>query len=97
MKPALTVLEWVEIKTSGCVECYTLDKKIPIDKFTEPEDVSRHGLAALCLHEQEFGFTREDVELIRTVAWRVPFAPWNDVLNIADRIEALLPPEESDA
>lgn len=32
---------------------------------TFPEGVTRQGLAAFCLWEQEFGFTREDVEMHR--------------------------------
>lgn len=53
-----------------------------------------HALAALCLHEQPFGFTRDDVAMIRGEAADrgVHGAEWS---NLADRIEALLPPASS--
>ena len=61
---------------------------------------ARHALAALALDEQPFGFTREDVEILR--ACMVGFDgsyPWDaDMIDrfrsLADRIAALLPPEE---
>lgn len=71
---------------------------------------ARHGLAALCLHDQPFGFTREDVEIVR---WAADEAEWSArrgpgqtqeeaeaeararYEDLADRIEALLPPEGS--
>ena len=76
--------------------------------FDAPGD--RHALAALCLHEQPFGFTREDVEVLRVAApqhgegcsatdlWPGPCdcGIEEGLLNsMADRIEALLPPDES--
>ena len=63
----------------------------------------RQALAARLLHGQPFGFTREDVHAIRSAAdsidseWNVgarsdfPLVVHLDAL--ADRIEALLPPE----
>ena len=66
----------------------------------------RHEVAAECLHEQPFGFTREDVEHHRRLAGEcgnsdgssiVLFAQMEALsawhLSMADRIEALLPPE----
>ncbi len=38
-------------------------------------------------------FTREDVELLHAVANRAPFGPWEDVIEVADRIEQTLPAE----
>ena len=69
--------------------------------FDAPGD--RHALAALCLHEQPFGFRRDDVEGLRELAKQYdddadnyeitgPAAVW--LTSLADRIEALLPPEE---
>ena len=68
--------------------------------FDAPGD--RHALAALCLHEQLFGFTRGDVVSLRETAGFYTMvadgAPgvrnsWAD--DLADRIEALLPPDEA--
>ena len=105
MKPALTAEEWAVIHRDGCLDCYTHDKKITVSEFVEPEDVSRHGLAALCLDGQPFGFTREDFADIRNAAKRyqntVANVYWDDdamrLLRLADRIEALLPPSEPQA
>lgn len=73
-----------------------------------------HALAALCLHDQPFGFTREDVIRLRMFArwteedvakvFRSGQAPHSDfgsesvadaqeLRALADRIEALLPPD----
>ncbi len=54
----------------------------------------RHALAALCLHDQPFGFTREDAEwcVAASYAFANPHLKRN-LLSLADRIEALLPPE----
>lgn len=42
----------------------------------------------------EFGFTREDVRLLReSIEWGSPHE--QALNNLADRIEALLPPEEN--
>lgn len=50
----------------------------------------RHTLAALALYGQPFGFTREDVEMLRSAA-EIPGR--DDLHDLAARIEALLPPE----
>ena len=74
------------------------DKHIAI---LEPEDA--HALAALCLHQQPYGFTREDGALLRDLYRQVrgcwPEDAWDEasaapILGLADKIEALLPPEE---
>jgi len=54
-----------------------------------------HRMAAMCLYGQPFGFTQEDVELLRD--WRngaigPGHAEWNR--SLIDRIAALLPPEK---
>ena len=57
----------------------------------------RQALAALCLHEQPFGFTRVDVGRLREMINGDTDAEhlWYPLMDLADRIEALLPPEES--
>ena len=59
------------------------------------DGAARHALAALALHGQPFGFTREDANLIRG-AVNMPIWPWPHMrdqwLALADRIETLLPP-----
>jgi hypothetical protein len=63
--------------------------------FSLSED--HYALAALCLHGQPFGFTREDVEMLRYSAenTRDNYAA-QDYLSLADRLEALLPPKDDD-
>ena len=65
-----------------------------------------HGVAAYLLHDQSFGFTREDVEVLEGLvvalnrAGQLPSEPGLSEFyvphcrSLADRIEALLPPEE---
>ena len=54
-----------------------------------------HGVAALCLHGQPFGFTRGDVLLCRgNLEHPDSHEIWTKLADLADRIEALLPPEE---
>lgn len=50
-----------------------------------------HALAALALYGQRFGFTHEDVRRLRGVAEELVR---DDLHDLADRIEALLPPRE---
>lgn len=57
----------------------------------------RHRVAALCLHGQPFGFTWDDVEMIRWAADVIQDEGINlqramDLRFTADRIAALLPP-----
>ena len=54
------------------------------------------ALAALCLHGQPYGFTRGDVGRLRQVADAIAYDPDEDrdLRDLADRIEALLPPKE---
>lgn len=62
---------------------------------------NRYKLAALCLYQQPFGFTREDVVTLEE--WSRPMADSGNVFaqieaehirQIAARIAALLPPED---
>jgi hypothetical protein len=55
-----------------------------------------YGTAAILLHEQPFGFTREDVALLRKAAGGADAYTtdeWSRWDSLADRISALLPPE----
>lgn len=60
----------------------------------------RHALAALCLHGQPYGFTWDDVRAIRKYCGSgisrepEPVPGAEAVWEIADRIAALLPPED---
>ena len=78
-----------------------IDGSLPVPFGEMPEGVSRQGLAAFCLYGQPFGFTRQDVVAIRETlehqgcncgenecSW-----PWQRLMLLADRIEALLPEE----
>ncbi len=58
------------------------------------------AMAALCLRGRPFGFTREDLEELRARGHMADIAMdprrepgWGKLHSIADRIEALLPPE----
>lgn len=60
--------------------------------YVRPE--RRHTLAALALHGQPFGFTREDVEALRNLV--ADLHPNSEPFHsLAARIEALLPPEDT--
>ena len=61
--------------------------------------IGRHGLAALCLHGQTFGFWPELPKELRIAAEKLRVLTnspedWCDLECAADRIAALLPPEE---
>lgn len=51
----------------------------------------RHALAALALHDQPFGFAWADVDMLREAA-EVQWTPEKELLELMDRIAALLPP-----
>lgn len=64
--------------------------------FTDRDGSGRHALAALALHGQPFGFTREDVAALWFVIQEregLVGAPQHTLRSLAERIEALLPPE----
>ena len=109
IKPALTAEEWemgyasndvrIELRSGGrvgvTVHAYPLGGGLGY-----PRDLP--ALAAFCLHNQPFGFTREDAINHREGAkacvlqWQTigpgSLHDWHE--SMADRIEALLPPEE---
>ena len=100
LKPALTVEEWkhalgvLRASASPTIAAAVCIERVGID--------DAHSLAALCLHEQPFGFTREMAEAIRALVQRLGVADPDlghvftvgKALEAADRIEALLPPRD---
>ena len=115
MKPALTPEEWGRVPEKPFPsKARILDRGRVVTaayvkgKPTQVELVASGdyaALAALCLHGQPFGFTREMVTLLRikarhetihgvyTSAQADPYLPGVLIDMVADRIEALLPPE----
>ena len=94
VKPALTAEEWAEAEAGGFFfEPSTLHKVTTAGPSTILNECQT---AALCLHNQPFGFTREDVHVLRCLAANSDgMADWGyHAEEVADRIEALLPPED---
>ncbi len=98
IKPALTAREWESHivgdhahEQKGKVYVYSYCGGLP---YAEDVEVDRHGLAALCLHGQPFGFTRSDVHWLRKYVNMEGPSHHAQFMSLADRIEALLPPEE---
>lgn len=87
MKPALTAEEWNHSPHRQKVSAirHLLD--------TVEED-RIHAVAALALYGQPFGFTRRDADAVRiaSISAETP-AHYEELHSLADRIEALLPPE----
>ncbi len=96
VKPALTAEEWAEVLRGE----HGADPPGYLHGVKRITDERCHGMAAACLHGQEYGFTRTDVErhLGYAEALRAKgeatseMETWHD--SMAARIEALLPPEE---
>ena len=99
IKPAMTPEEWARLKEH---DWYYHDCGV----FIRGEALSEHGAAAALLHGEPFGFTREDVRALRlhVAYWGNPdtaVPPLDPRVrdsirrqaDLADRIEALLPPE----
>ena len=90
IKPALTGGDWSDPDRN----------KVPVGKdgFIDRHyvlDRDKHRLAAQCLHGQPFGFTQEMVDELRLAAGycrTTSHELWCD--DIADLIEALLPPDQ---
>ena len=116
MKPALTPEEWATALGRS-----TIRKSSEIESAREKYAVywleggggylqgiggASHGAAAMLLYGEPFGFTREDVAVLREAAGAVVYrdafsgqlasdpVASRKLLDTADRIEALLPPEE---
>lgn len=118
IKPALTEKEWklesfertfVETEPYPQTETFSAHLDPGLTVRCEGESVNvpegaRHALAALALFDQPFGFTREDVRVLREAADRddAELQAGNNartdidtvaLRSLADRIEALLPSE----
>ena len=100
MKPALTREEWERVKR-GSVDEWGVDRGW-IEHVMYTDKNGEHKAAAMLLHNQPFGFTREDVEWCRkafsallTVGSKSIVVIPSGVLNLANRIEALLPPKQN--
>ena len=123
MKPALTKKEWLEggaemgrcaIKWYGYGSGTELQVSGSLgrDDWVHIPDELMHKAAALCLRNQEFGFTREHVETLRVAvaeckayATAYNHKPEHEaetqrqlyrLRNLSDLIEALLPPEKNE-
>jgi hypothetical protein len=79
---------WTVMRGAGQVFVGVADKDAPCMVGLGP--TVNHAMAALCLHDQPFGFTREDV-------WELRYLQFHhkELQDLADRIEALLPPEDA--
>lgn len=104
IKPALTAEEWASRVRFGTDDAILPMKRARLAEYSNedgnwngltlkgeagivcvnPPDM--HAIAALALYGQPFGFTRKDVKALRHLGWPA-------YEGIADRIEALLPPE----
>lgn len=93
VKPAMTPEQWQHVAAVGMNASVTID----------PQFHSVHTVAALALHGQPFGFTREDVEFLRgmvdsdTNPDTAPVEANAALDSLATRIEALLPPDPREA
>ena len=97
IKPALTPEEWADFRVYG--EPVILVNADPPYHTIIPE--KRHHVAAVCLHGQPFGFTREDVRMLGEAFEMVNQRTMTDIdetwlRSLAARIEALLPPPPKD-
>lgn len=89
MEPALTKEEWARFPDIAAGE--PVPGEEPLYHWTP------HGIAAANLHGQSFGFTWEDVEWLRDVdvnEYIDPTKAQSVFRDLADRIEALLPPKD---
>lgn len=91
IEPALTAEEWAEMLRRPSRVANGIEESAQTGDF--------HGAAALALYGQPFGFTREDMEMLEQIqdfvyvasVTRPELRAW--AKGMADRIEALLPPE----
>ncbi len=90
LKPALTAEEWDYVAEAHIGDGLSdhIDRM-----FRRPLDIDEtlHAAAAIALHDcrRPVGFTRADVRWLRANQWS------EMCQSIADRIEALLPPENA--
>jgi len=95
IKAALTPEEWAtEIRCAAAPDFGEWEVGIANVAAYETQR-PLHAIAAACLHNQPFGFTREDVRWLRGILKATGDTEgrgWYMADSIADRIEALLPP-----
>ena len=102
MKPALTPEEWaIELAQEDAHGWPVGDPRARVGFDGDSWHPKLHALAALCLHGQPFGFTREDVAFLREttpadcgINGYTEKTARRRLANLADRIEALLAPVE---
>jgi hypothetical protein len=97
IEPAITAEEWIDIlrdevpdpglAPGGQMPPFPPD--VPYEFYGEP-----HRVASICLYGQPFGFTREDVRACRRELNAYVEDRDEMLRSLADRIEALLPPEK---
>lgn len=96
IKPALTPEEWAagEAQRGNYgVRLYRHDGFEAVH-IEDPDEVAgcttmRHAAAALCLYQQPFGFTQEDVEAIKLLSSYAPRVCWQDGAKVSDEDRAL--------
>lgn len=99
--PALSAEEWAEVYQMSTIPLFNYLSASEHASLTRRQ---RHAAAALLLHQQSFGFTREDVARIReaaqTMQWSAIWMGEDDkspaamLRALAERIAALLPPKK---
>jgi hypothetical protein len=98
MKPALTAEEWAKGKP-GVFGWDDGSAFVDWRNGTTGAEAP-HAIAAVCLHGKSFGFTWDDVEMVRNAVGMIESEWGSDgnmggpLLDVADRIAALLPPRE---
>lgn len=93
MKPALTAEEWRKALRGGDIG-WNAEQDIVVESVRRLASNLRPAVAALALYGQTFGFTREDVTQLRFLAATDGWEAFREfAIGLADRIEALLPPE----
>jgi hypothetical protein len=106
IEPALTAEEWAHPPQPKALDwaCW----EVFIGAGESLNNVTRHGLAALCLYGQPFGFTHEELEAVRFTTVGFAGDPWGYttgaerqaliaahqrlLVSVAAKLAALLPP-----
>jgi hypothetical protein len=93
--PALSAEEWAHPPDTRTIRWAC--EEVFVGDGATLDTVSRHGLAALALHGQPFGFTREDAVSVGAGVLALRESGCDllaaELQRVADRIVALLPPE----
>ena len=92
VQPALTAEEWTAIRTAE----QWVNEVVLVLKDGSLFTPTAHQCAAIDLHGEPFGFTPEDVATLRALSvslYKGGISEARTVESLADRIEALLPPD----